>query len=321
MTVEFVPMRWWQAIEYIRIDFQTARGRDPWVDQILSQPWSPSSLLEYAYALAEMPFSIPYYIVVSGERVGTLWLTRRSRLLYIFSLGLLPHFRESDMGMQAGRLLIKAVHCIEDCAKRFNSVAGVCRIAACNAPIQRMVKIFDAKPLGLATTTLTLTTNPFTTISSNINTREIKKTEATKAWRHWKLQSVAHVAGNSGVKAATTLLEGYSWIDPLPKGKYFALYQGDQAIGLAFSRQHKGDMELGLLTATIYWPCLQTAELVGVMTACLGSPIKYLTLTQKHADILCDFPSFEFERDREQERHFVFWLVADYFAKHPQRRG
>jgi hypothetical protein len=320
MAVEFVPMRWWQTIDYIRTDFETARGRDPWVDRVLSHPWSPSSLLEYAYALAEIPFSIPYYIVVSGERIGTLWLTRRSRLLYIFSLGLLPHFRESDTGMQAGRLLIKAVRCIEDCAKRFNSVVSVGKIAACNAPIQRMVKIFDAKPLGLATTTLALAADSFKTTSFNINTKEIKKADFVKAWRHWKLRAVAHVAGNNGIKAATILLEGYSWIDPLPKGEYFALEQDGEEIGVACAHRREGETELSLLTAANRWTGQETAALIAAMASRLDT-IRYLTVTQKHADILDETPAFEFERKREQERHFVFWIVKDYFAKHARRRN
>jgi hypothetical protein len=319
MAVELVPTRWWQAIEFIRTDFETARGRDPWVDQVLSRPWSPSSLLEYAYGLAEMPFSLPHFVVVSGERVGTLWLTKRSRLLYILSLGLLPHFRANDESMQVGRLLIKAVRCIEDCAKQFHSEVTVARIAACNTPIQRMVKIFGGKPLGLATTTLTLSTMPPSPALLTIGVRKIGKTETAKAWRYWKLQAVARVAGSDGVKAASDLLDAFSWIDPLPKGEHFALYQGDRATGLAFVHQHEGDLELGLLTATMYWSGPQTAELVGEMIAHMNSPIRYLTLTQRHADILDGSAPFDFERNREQERHFVFWMMADYFANRPRR--
>jgi hypothetical protein len=321
MSTEFVPIRWWQAIEFIRIDFETTRGRDPWVDRILSRPWSPYSLLQYAYALAEMPSSFPYFITVSGERVGTLWLLKRSKVLYIYSIGLLQSYRESEAtGMQAGRILIKAVQCIEDCSQKANSEVTVARIAIHNAPIQRMVKIFDARPLGLATTTLTLSSLSTTVSLPGLGIRAISKSEARKAWQDWKLHAVAHVAGDCGVQAAEELIKTLSWADPLPKGKYFALEQDGEAIGFAFAHRRKGEVELGLLTTANRWTGPETAALVAAMASYLDTTIRHLTVTQRHADVLDETPAFEFVRERKQERHFVFWIVEAYFARRSRRK-
>jgi hypothetical protein len=320
VAIEFVPARWWQAIEFIRIDFETARGHDPWVDQIMSRPWALSSLLQYAYALAEMPFSFPYFIVVSGERVGTLWLLKRSKLLYIYSLGLLRDYREDKAtGMQAGRILVKAVRCIEDRSQEASSEIAMARIAVRNAPIQRMVEIFGAQPLGLATTTVALAF-PLDAVSiSGLEIRALNRPEAVKAWQKWKLHAVAHVAGESGVHAAEELYRTLSWADSLPKGEYYALNQDREAIGFALTRRRQGETELGLLTATDRWSGPKTAALVAAIMSHLSTPVRYLTVTQKHADVLEESPAFDFGREREQERHFVFWNVQAYFAERGRR--
>lgn len=322
MPVEFVPVHWWQTIEFIRIDFETTRGYDPWVDQVLSRPWSPYSLLQYAYALAEMPFSFSYFITVSGKRVGTLWLLNRSKLLYIYSLGLLQNYREDKAtGMQAGRILIKAVQCIEECSQKANSKVAVGRIAVRNASIQRMVKIFDAQPLGLATTTLTLPSLSAMVSIPGIMVRAINKSKARRAWRNWKLHAVAHITGDSGAQAARELTKTLSWADPLPKGKYLALEQDGEEIGIACLHRRKGELELDLLTTASRWRGSQTAALVAALASHLGTTVRYLTVTQKHADVLDETPAFEFGREREQERHFIYWIVEDYFAKHTRRRN
>jgi hypothetical protein len=249
-------------------------------------------------------------------------LLKRSKVLYIYSIGLLQSYREDKAtGMQAGRILIKAVQCIEDCSQKTNSEVTIARIAVHNAPIQRMVKIFDAQPLGIATTTLALSPLSTTISLSGLKIRAINKAKAKKAWQNWKLHAAAHVAGDSGIQAAKELIETLSWADPLPKGKHFELEQDGEAIGFAFAHRRKGELELGLLTAAGRWTGSETAALIAAMASHLGTTVRYLTVTQKHADVLDTPPSFEFKREREQERHFVFWLVADYFAKHPQRKG
>jgi hypothetical protein len=269
-----------------------------------------------------MPFSFSYFITISGERVGTLWLLKRSKLLYIYSLGLLQSYREDRAtGMQAGRILIKAVQCIEQCSKRANSNVAAGRIAVCNAPIQRMVKIFDAQPLGLATTTLTLPSLTNTTAIPGITVRTINKSKAVKAWRNWKLRAVAHVAGDSGVQAAKELTKSLSWADPPPKGEYLALGVDGEEIGVACVHRRQGELELDLLTTANRWTGSQTAALVSALASHLGTAVHYLTVIQKHADVLDETPVFEFRREYEQERHFVYWIVEDYFAKHARRRN
>jgi hypothetical protein len=319
MSIEFVPARWWQTIDFIRTDFETARGRDPWTDRVLSRPWSPASLLEYGYALAEMPFSTPYFIFVAGERVGTLWLTKRAKLLYIWSLGLLPSYRGINTGMQAGRVIVKTIRCIEDYAMKHGIEVAVGRHAAGNDPVKRLAEIFGAKPLGLAMTTLKLLSPLPETSSRTLAVERIKRPRAIEAWRQWKLHAVEHVAGSVGRRAATDLSAAFGWIDALPKGDYLALRQGDQEIGLAFARRHEGKVELGLLVSTAFWSGAQTAALVAELASFLESPIGYLTLTQKHAGALDGSDSLKFERPREQERYFVFWLVKEYFEKRARR--
>jgi hypothetical protein len=316
LKVEFVPVRWWQAVGFIRLNFEVVGGHDPWADRILSRPWAPSSLIEYAYMLVTFPGSNAYFIVASGERVGVLWMIRHSGLFYILSLGLLPHFRARDTGMQIARLLIRTVRFIEDYAKRENCEMGIARIATMNKPIQRMVRMFGANPLGLATTTLALSTVPPPTSSlPDIEVRQMRKSEAVKAWRRWRLYEVEHVAGRSGVEVAANLLKSFYWLDSFPRGEYLALYQNKQEIGFAFARQHEGEHELGLLPSATFWAGPQTVALVTVLASYLDSPVRYLTLTQKHADALDTSTAFDFERNREQERHFVFWLTESYFGR------
>jgi hypothetical protein len=316
MTAEFVPIRWWQTADFIRINLEMTRGRDPWADRVLSRPWSLYSLLEYAYMLINLISSYAYFIVADGERVGVFWLIARSRVLYILSLGLLSHFRTSVKDLTIARLLIRAVRTIEDLSRRPNCETTVARIAARNEAIQRMTSMFQARPLGLSVTTLTLSpVDPTKKPPSKLEARRIKKSEAIKAWRKWKIHAAENTSGSDGAKAAVDLLEAFDWLDPLPKGKHYALYKDDQEVGFAFTCQRGDKLELGLFPSGAFWLGPQTTELVAALTAYINAPIRYLTLTQKHADALdTSATPLQFERNRDQERYFVFWLPAVYFA-------
>jgi hypothetical protein len=314
LTADFAPVRWWQVTDFIRLTFETVRGHDPWTDRVLSRPWALSSILEYMYILVKFPISDAYFIVASEERVGVLWMIRRSKLLYLLTLGLLPQFRTSDAGLGIARLLIRTVRFIEDHIKRYHCEMVAARVAALNKTIQRMLKQFDGQRLGLATTTLTLASvSPPKPSLPTIEIRKIGKSEAARAWKHWRLYTVERVAGRSGAKAAAALMKSFYWLDSLPRGNYLALYQDDQEIGFAFARQQEGGLELGLFPSAAFWSGPETGALVMLLASSLGSPVRYLTTTQSHADILADSSHVGFERDREQEQLFIFWLTESYW--------
>jgi hypothetical protein len=318
MRAEFVPVCWWQAVDFIRINLEMIRDRDPWADRILSCPWSLYSLLEYIYMLVNLISSCAYFIVADGERVGVFWLLARSRVLYIHSLGLLPHFRTSVKDMTIARLLMQSVRTIEELFARLGCEVTVARIATRNEAIQRMASIFRSQSLGIATTTLLLSPANLSETSSKLEVRRIKKPEAAKAWKKWKVHTAERVSGNNGVKAAVRLLEAFSWLDPLPKGAYFSLYKDGQEAGFAFIRRRESEWELGLFPSGTLWPAPQTAELVAALALHINTPIRYLTLTQKHADTLEPSTAhLKFERNRDQERYFVFWLPEVYYGTSP----
>jgi hypothetical protein len=100
-----------------------------------------------------------------------------------------------------------------------------------------------------------------------------------------------------------------------------ALEQDGEEIGIACVQRCQDELEVDLLTTANRWTGPETAALVTTLASHLGTAVRYLTVTQKHADVLDETPAFEFERAREQERHFVYWIVEDYFAKHARRRN
>jgi hypothetical protein len=314
LTADFAPVRWWQVADFIRLTFETVRGHDPWTDRVLSRPWALSSVLEYLYILVKFPISDAYFVVASGERVGVLWMIRSSKLLYLLTLGLLPQFRTGDTGLGIARLLIRTVRFIEDHVKRYQCEMVAARVAALNKTIQRMLKQFGGQRLGLATTSLMLASvSPPKLPLPAIEIRNVGKSEAASAWKNWRLYTVERVAGGSGAKVAAALMESFYWLDSLPRGNYLALYQDDQEIGFAFARRQEGGLELGLFPSAAFWPGPETAALVTLLASSLGSPVRYLTTTQSHADTLADSSHVGFERDREQEQLFIFWLTESYW--------
>jgi hypothetical protein len=312
VKVDFVPVRWWQAIDFIHLNLEMVRGRDPWADRILAHPWAPSSLLEYAYFLAEFPSSDVYFIVVSGERVGALWMTRRSKLTYMRSLGLLSDFRTGDVGMLVARLLIRTIRFVEDYFDHRNCEILVLRIHASNMPSQRLAELFHCRPLGLATARLTLLATDWP-VFAGIEIRKVRKPGAVTAWRRWRLHVVEHVAGRAGAEVAAEFWKAFRWVDALPRGRHLSLYQGDQEIGFAFAHQRGGEMEIGLFPAVEFFSGSQTARLVSALVTYLKTPVRHLTLAQKHADALAESAPFGHERNREEERLTLFrfrWLES-----------
>jgi ribosomal protein S18 acetylase RimI-like enzyme len=323
MAVEFVPMRWWQALDFVRTDFQTMKGRDPWADQVLARPWTPSNLVSLLYEVAGLPSSLPYFVVVSGERVGTLWLIVRDDFLYIYSLGLLPEFRDTNFGMQVGRLLINSVNHIEDVCRRHDTEITICRVAVRNEPMQRMVQIFGAKPLGVATTTLKLSSPPDEP-PDGLDVKKLGRSAGEERWKQWNMHAARHAAGSDGERSITLMMNKLSWIHPLPKGKSMGLYQGDEEIGLAVAHQREDKLDIVLLTSTAFWSGPQTAGIVAAVASRLDSPIGYLTLTLSHADAIDKSAALNFERDRDKERQFLYWIMQQYYetkASRKRRKG
>ena len=319
MKIDFVPTRWWQVLDFIHVNFEMVRNRDPWADRVLSRPWALSSLLEYAYVLAKFPFSSTYSIVVSGERVGVLWLIRRKKLLYMLSFGLVSDFRTGNVGLLVARLLIRTRDFVEDYAARHNCEMLVLKIAADNQPSQRMAKLFRCRSLGLATTRLTLSTPSLSAPSpERVEIRKLRKSEAVKAWRRWKLYGVERVAGHIGVEVATNFFRSFYWIDALPQGKYLALFQDGQEIGFAFARQREGELDLGLFPSEAFFAGQQTAALAGALASYLKSPVHHLTLTQRHADALAVSAPFNYERHREEERLTLFQVQSSDLTTVPR---
>jgi len=298
--VDFIPVRWWQVIDFIRLNLAVAKGHDPYADRILARPWSPFSLMEYAYMLATFPTSDAYFVQVSGMRVGVVWTMYRARFVYILSIGLLPQFQVRGVGLQIGYFL-------EEYGESKQASAAAGRAAVKNKPIQHMVRAFGGRPLGLATTELTLLASPLPAPPPGVEVRRINKSEAARAWRCWKLHAVEHVSGNAGREVAADFLNAFDWMDPMPRGKYLTLYQDNQEIGLAVARRRGDGMEISLLTSAGLWSGSQTAALLSAMSSNLELPVRYLRVTRQHADLFDVSTPFEFERPREQERHFVFW--------------
>jgi len=298
-----VPVHWWQAVDFIRMNFAVVRGHDPWADRILSRPWALSSLLEYVYMFIKLPVSDAYFIVASGVRAGTLWTIHRSGLLYILNLGLLPRFRARGIGVEAARF-------VEDHGLRQGCKAAAASVAVSNEPVQQLVRLFDGGPLGLSTTRLTLSTaSSLPSAPPGTEIKEVGRSEAIRAWRRWRLHGVEQVSGRSGVEVAASLLDAFGWLVSLPRGRYLTVHQEGQEIGFAFVRRRKGELNIGLFPSVRFWPGPQTAVLVAALASYVGSPVRYLTLTLAHADALAASSPFGFERRRERERQFVFWLA------------
>jgi len=307
LEIILVPARWWQAIPFVCLNLEIVRGIDPMADRLLSRPWRLSNLLERAYMLGIFFQSNAQFITIAGKRAGVLWTISRSEFLFILSFGLLPHFRVRGIGVKVALLL-------KDYCNHQRFKAAAAKIAASNHPIQRVVRAFDGQPLGLATTSLTISTTRLTSPTPHdFEIRPLNKPDGIRAWRHWKYQTVEQVAGHIGVDVAKGLMDTFDWLESPPRGEYLALYQDGHEIGFAFARQHRGESKLGLFPDHTFWSDLQTAKLVGALTSYLDSPVRYLTLTQAHADALTPSTLCEFERHQEQDRYFVFWLYPFSF--------
>jgi GNAT superfamily N-acetyltransferase len=301
--VEFLPVRWWQMVPFLHLNFELVREIDPLAERILSHPWAPSSLLEYAYMSGTFLRSITHFITASGKQAGVAWTYYRARIGFILSVGILRQFRRAGMGMQT-------IDFIENYVRDQGGDALVAVMAIRNKPVRWLARAVGGHSLGLATATLMLPNrNLSTSHPAEITIKRIGKQDAVKRWKRWRLYEVEHVAGGGGVEIAARLLEAYRWLETLPRGGYFALYQNGQEIGFANMHQRKSQVRLELFPSNVFWSGPRTADLIAALTPYFPSPVDCLILTQTHADALTADTPFEFERHKENERLYAFKFI------------
>ncbi len=294
LKVDFIPARWWQAVSFIRLYFEMVRGHDPWADRILAQPWALSSLLEYVYMLDNFLRLTNYFVLVSGQQAGVISIASRPEFIYIYGLGLLPKYQRGSIGKQAAEFL-------EGYGARRKVHWGVAAMAVNNKPVHMLVGACGGRLLGLSTTTVIVTAASPAPSSVELEVVPLCRPEASSAWTRWRLYEVEQVAGNDAVELAALLLES------LPGGEYLGLYRHGQEIGFALAHGRADELGVDLFPAKEFWSSAPTASLVAALARHLGANIRRLTLTQTHAKALAVPESFGFERNREQERHLVFF--------------
>lgn len=291
--IDFVPARWWEAVDFIRLNLETMRGvGDPWAERILARPHSLSSLTEYGYMLDNFIHYNNHFILVSGQRAGVFSTKYRWGFLYVESLGLLPKFLQAGIGTQAAQFM-------DNYRASLNTPWVVAALAVQNKPVHKLCALFGAYLLGLSTTTLTLAPLKQVSPPPGFEVKALSKAAAQEAWQRWRLYEVEQVAGREVLDIASHVLEA------LPQGKYMALYQEGEEIGLAVASRHKGEWNVSLFPSAAFWSNVPTANLAAAMAHYLGASIHYLTVTQTHANKLTACESLDFERRLERERHFV----------------
>lgn len=299
-AVELVPVHWWQAVPFLRLNLEIVRGRDPLADRLLARPWAPSSLLEYGYMLARFLRSYPYFIFISGEQAGLLWLVRWDNLYFVNTLGLFPQYQQRGVGM-------RTVSLIEEQAFRLGCTYLATAVAPGNEAVHRLIVAYGGRPLGLATVRARLTgVDSPTSPLPGITVERVDKRTALQAWRRWRLHEVEQVAGPDGVEPASTLLKQMY----LPQGEHLILRQNGQEIGYACISRGEGEMETALFPAASFWEGEKTAGLLAALEAWGELPVRRLELTRTHYYALAN-SVVKLERYRvEEERHFAFKRVS-----------
>jgi hypothetical protein len=294
---EFVPARWWQALDFIRISLETMRGvGDPWVDSILARPCSPSSWLEYGYMLDNFWHSDAFFVVVRGQRAGTISLRYKPEYIYLETVGLLPKFWRGNIGQQVASFITN--HCLRT---RYQWM--VASAADRNRAIRILYRVLGGRRLGLSTTTLALITSP-ALANAEIELEELDKPTAQQAWQRWRLYEVERVAGHEAVEIAFHL------VGKLSRGKYLALYRDGTEIGFAIAYRRKGEADIEIFPSQEFWSNEPSAGLVAAIASHLKANVRRMTLTQMHANTLVASESFDFERHQEKERHLVVFKRA-----------
>jgi hypothetical protein len=269
-----------------------ARGRDPYADRFLAQPWSPAGLLERLYLLDTFFHSSAYFIEAAGRRVGVVWLIDRPGYIYIYSVGMLASHQRGTLGLKAAQFIVAY-------ARERNQAWGAGTVAAQNRPVRMLLAAFKGRPLGLSTASLALLGGAGAAPGPPFGVRPLAGAAARAAWRRWRLYEVEQVAGRDALHIGAHLLEN------LYRGKYVAISTGDQEIGFAFVRRVAGVIEAGLFTSTAYWSDIQTARIVDAVESSLGVRAGRLMLTRSHANQLAGNGVLKFERKRDEERYYI----------------
>lgn len=315
-SIVFAPVRLHQWAAFLRLNLHMiAPGDDPWVDAIKAHPWAPASLLEYAYMLARLPVSDPYFLVEEGRRIGALWLTRKGDLFYMLSFGLLPEFRNASNGLYAARLLIRTIRFVEEYALRHRCWVLVLRMAAQNHLSQKMAETFGCRDLGLDTSTLTFPHLELPPPAPGIRVRRLSGRQTRAAWRRWRLAPVIDAAGDMGVAVANRFVDRYPWIDPPPRGLSAVLERDGQEVGFACAAGR--DLTLFCLPETYPWQ--RTGALVAALRAEGSGPLR-LTVSQSHAEALVDLPKGSKRQDGRMTKFVLAaWrpALASYFREDP----
>jgi hypothetical protein len=298
VQAEFVPVRWWQIIDFIRLYFETVRGRDPWADKVLARPWSPSSVLEYLYLVDNYFHMQVFFIQAAGQRVGMITLRNKPAFIYLDGLGLLPEFQHGTLGQQG-------VQFIRDLCLQTNHTIALGTTAVRNRHFHLLMGAWGGRVFGLSTTTLPLKKLCLPEAAAALTCRQVNRKEAEAAWLRWRLYEVKQTGGEAAAAVAPHLLE------KLPSGQYAILLRNTEEIGFVFTCKDKEDICLGLFPAQDYWSNEQTLQLLAASLSCLMSPRpSRLTVTQTHANALTISETFDFERNKGNERHIIFFQRA-----------
>lgn len=293
---DFLPVRWWQVTDFMRLNFAVVKDVDPWAGRILSRPWAPSSISTYLHMLHVFPFSAAYFIAVSGVRVGVVWMLRRRAHIFILSIGLLRGFQKQDVTNQAADF-------IEEYGRREQCEALVAAVAPTNRAVRWLMMARGGKQLGLSTTRLMLSP-PFAPSSPQHPVRIVRigRAEALEARKRWRLHEVEHVAGHIGLSVAGDFLEPLPW-----RSQHFVLYDGSREIGYASGRRYGGmGLEVALFPAKAFWGGPETADLLAALASHLGAAVRCLVVTTTHANVLAMSAPFQYERLVDRERHIWF---------------
>lgn len=295
VQAEFVPVRWWQIIDFIRLYFETVRGRDPYADQLLARPWSPSSLLVYGYLIDNYFHMQVFFIQVEGQRVGMITLRNTPAYIWLDGLGLLPEFQHGTLGSQA-------VQFMRELCLKTNHTLALGTTAVRNRHFHLLMGALGGRVFGLSTTTLPLKKFCLPEAPADLTCRRVNRKEAEAAWLRWRLYEVKQTGGESAAAVVPHLLE------KLPSGQYAILMRKTEEIGFVFTRKDKEGICLGLFPARDYWSNEQTLDILAVSISGLASAMpSRLTITQTHANALTISETFGFERNKGNERHIIFF--------------
>lgn len=294
--VDIKPVRWWQVVDFLRLNFAVVQDVDPWARRILARPWSLSSLFTYVHMLRVFPVSAAYFIVVGGVRAGVVWMLRRQAHIFILSIGLLR-------GFQRQGITSRAADFIKEYARRKGSESLVAAVAPTNRAVRWLMMAHGGRRLGLSTTRLTLSPAFAPAATPRLfRIVQIGRAEALEARKRWRLHEVEQVAGRTGLSVADDFLEPMS-----RRSRYFVLYENDQEIGFALARWPKrGELEIGLFPAKTFWSGPETADLLAALASHLGTAVNHLVVTTTHADMLAASAPFKYERHLDRERHIWF---------------